>query len=174
MKKLLAFLLSVILVFSFTACGEEKTTENDSIVETKPKTEINITKDQVQKIVNQEFTTPKNVIIIIGDGMGPNDITLAEKHQDGAFEFGLALNLITNHGLATTHSADAAVTDSAASGTALSTGEKTNNGYIGKDTSGADLKTMAETALAVIGTNTIGITDVNWLGLFILYETFLS
>lgn len=26
-------------------------------------------------------------------------------------------------------------------------------------------KTMAETALAVIGTNTIGITDVNWLGL---------
>lgn len=28
------------------------------------------------------------------------------------------------------------------------------------------LKTMAETALAVIGTNTIGITDVDWLGLF--------
>ena len=27
------------------------------------------------------------------------------------------------------------------------------------------IKTMAETALAVIGTNTIGITDVNWVGL---------
>lgn len=27
------------------------------------------------------------------------------------------------------------------------------------------LKTMAETALAVIGTNTIGITEVDWLGL---------
>lgn len=26
------------------------------------------------------------------------------------------------------------------------------------------LKTMAETALAVIGTNTIGITQVDWLG----------
>lgn len=26
------------------------------------------------------------------------------------------------------------------------------------------LKTMAETALAVIGTNTIGITDVDWIG----------
>ena len=26
-------------------------------------------------------------------------------------------------------------------------------------------KTMAETALAVIGTNTFGITDVDWLGL---------
>lgn len=27
------------------------------------------------------------------------------------------------------------------------------------------LKTMAETALAMIGTNTIGITDVDWLGI---------
>lgn len=27
------------------------------------------------------------------------------------------------------------------------------------------IKTMAETALAIIGTNTIGITDVDWLGL---------
>ena len=27
------------------------------------------------------------------------------------------------------------------------------------------LKTMAETAIAVIGTNTFGITDVDWLGL---------
>ena len=26
------------------------------------------------------------------------------------------------------------------------------------------LKTMAETAIAVIGTNAIGITDVNWIG----------
>ena len=27
------------------------------------------------------------------------------------------------------------------------------------------IKTMAETALSVIGTNTFGITDVDWLGL---------
>lgn len=27
------------------------------------------------------------------------------------------------------------------------------------------LKTTAETALAIIGTNTIGITDVDWIGL---------
>lgn len=26
------------------------------------------------------------------------------------------------------------------------------------------IKTMAETALAVIGTNVVGITDVNWIG----------
>ena len=33
-----------------------------------------------------------------------------------------------------------------------------------KATSIKVLKTMAETALAVIGTNTFGITDVDWLG----------
>lgn len=26
------------------------------------------------------------------------------------------------------------------------------------------IKTMAETALAIIGTNTIGVTEVNWVG----------
>ena len=26
------------------------------------------------------------------------------------------------------------------------------------------VKTMAETALAIIGTNTVGVTDVNWVG----------
>ena len=34
-----------------------------------------------------------------------------------------------------------------------------------KNTSIKVLKTMAETALAVIGTNTFGITEVDWLGL---------
>ena len=34
-----------------------------------------------------------------------------------------------------------------------------------KKTSIKVLKTMAETALAVIGTNTIGITEVDWIGL---------
>jgi hypothetical protein len=34
------------------------------------------------------------------------------------------------------------------------------------------IKTMAETALAVIGTNTFGITDVDWLG--VLSATALS
>ncbi len=140
MKKLLALILSFIMIFTFSACGSGEAdgwyTEG----------EIKITKRQVQKIVNGDFETPKNVIFIIGDGMGPNDITLAEENVDGVYDFGLALNQIKNHGLATTHSANAEVTDSAASGTALSTGVKTNNDYIGKDPDGNDLKTMAELA----------------------------
>ena len=34
-----------------------------------------------------------------------------------------------------------------------------------KETGVRTVKTMAETALAVIGTNTFGITEVDWLGL---------
>lgn len=140
MKKLLSIILSLFLILSLVACGN--TTPDGWYTEG----EITITKRQVQKIVNGEFETPKNIIFIIGDGMGPNDITLAEENVNGVYDFGLVLNQIKNHGLATTHSADAEVTDSAASGTALSTGVKTNNGYIGKDVSGNDLKTMAEIA----------------------------
>ena len=33
-----------------------------------------------------------------------------------------------------------------------------------KATAVRTVKTMAETAIALIGTNTIGITDVNWVG----------
>ena len=141
MKKLLAVLLAFLLLLGLSACGEEPKSESWYSEEG-----IQITKEQVQEIVNSEFTAPKNIIVIIGDGMGPNDIALAEKYSDDVYEFGTVLNQIPNHGVATTHSADAEVTDSAASGTALSTGVKTNNGYIGKDVNGNDLKTMAERA----------------------------
>ena len=43
-----------------------------------------------------------------------------------------------------------------------------NNTKLGKwlkKTGVKTIKTMAEAALAVIGTNTIGITDVDWVGL---------
>ncbi len=140
MKKFLALILAFLLIFSFTSCG---ITEPEGWY---TEGEITITKKQVQKIVNTDFKTPKNVILIIGDGMGINDITLAEDNVNGVYDFGLVLNQIENHGLATTHSADSQVTDSAASATALSTGVKTNNTRIAKDINGNDLKTMAETA----------------------------
>ena len=148
MKKLLAIILSLMLVLTFSACGEKENIKSDEPQGWYTQGEIKITKQQAQKIINGKFTAPKNIIVIIGDGMGPNDITLAEKHADGVYDFGLVLNQIKNHGLATTHSADNAVTDSAASGTALATGVKTNNGFIGKDPNGNDLLNLAEIARA--------------------------
>ncbi len=154
MKKLLCIILSLLLIFSLTSCGSEANTPQTNAQSSSAPVfngwytegEGAVTKSEIQKIINGEFTTPKNVIFIIGDGMGPNDITLAQENVKGVYDFGLVLNQIKNHGLATTHSADADITDSAASGTALATGVKTNNGYVGKDPAGNDLKNVAEIA----------------------------
>ena len=135
MKHFLSCLLLIALCISLCACGGEKSATE-------------ISEDTVQTVVNGEFEPPKNVILILGDGMGPNDIEIAEKHSPDCFSFGLILNKITNHGLATTRSASSTVTDSAASATALATGVKTNNGVIGRNPEGEDLKNVTEIARA--------------------------
>ena len=71
----------------------------------------------------------KNVIYMIGDGMGLTQVTAAMLAKESP----LALQDATYVGLQRTHSASSEVTDSAASGTALATGKKTYNGAIGMD-----------------------------------------
>lgn len=107
---------------------------------------VNITKNEVEQILAQQYKKPKNVIVMIGDGMGPNDLILAEKYSSGCYSFGLIMNMIPNTGYATTYSANAAITDSAASGTALATGVKTNNGMIGMSPSYTNLTNISEIA----------------------------
>ena len=144
MKKLLAIILSSVLVVCFAACGTKEEPATNQPIQLN--TQITIEEKQLEKIINSDFKTPKNVIIIIGDGMGPNDITLAEENVNGVYDFGLVLNKIKNTGFVTTYSANEAITDSAAAATALATGTKTNNGYIGKDPDGNDLKNISEIA----------------------------
>ena len=68
-----------------------------------------------------------SVILLIGDGMGPTQITVAREAR-GAEP--LAMEKTPLSGLVTTNSANSPVTDSAAAATALATGHKTNNGMI--------------------------------------------
>lgn len=72
-------------------------------------------------------TTPTKVIYFIGDGMGYNHI------QNTAIYYEKTLNMqnISVCGEATTYALDSPVTDSAAGGTALATGYKTNCGILG-------------------------------------------
>ncbi len=138
MKKLLSIILILGVYLSFAACTSTAKWTSDG--------QIRITQSGVEAIVNGKFETPKNVILIIGDGMGPNDLEVTSLYSEDMFEFGLVLNQIQNQGLCTTHSADSNITDSAASGTALATGVKTNNGTIAKDPQGKDLQTLTELA----------------------------
>lgn len=158
MKKLFSFFLALLLVLSLCACGQPAapettpTTEPAVTVPTEPakvwyqEGTIEITADRVDAIVSQEFETPKNVILLIGDGMGINDIALSAQYGQNNYDFGLVLDRIPHRGLATTKSASHKVTDSAASGTALATGTKTSNGVLGMDRTFKELKNISEIA----------------------------
>lgn len=82
----------------------------------------------------------KNIILLIGDGNGLSQISSATLANSGA----LTLTQLKNIGLIKTQAADDFTTDSAAAGTALATGKKTNNRAIGTDVHGNALKNITE------------------------------
>jgi alkaline phosphatase len=84
---------------------------------------------------------PKNIIILIGDGMGINYVG-ASLLQDPYSPF----KEFKTIGLSITCSADKLITDSAAGATAIATGYLTNNKYISVDTLGRPLYTIFEHA----------------------------
>lgn len=110
----------------------------------------------------------KNVILLIGDGMGDSEITLARNYTVGA-DGRLNMDGFPRTGAYTTYSVDEKgspeyVTDSAASGTGWATGHKTVNGRISK-TPGTDkpLPSMLQLAkkkgLATGNITTADLTD---------------
>lgn len=82
----------------------------------------------------------KNVILIIGDGMGLGAVCAAMYANGGE----LTLTNLRTMGYVKTHAANNFGTDSAASGTAYATGHKTNNGSLGVDTCGVALPNIPE------------------------------
>ena len=92
-----------------------------------------------------EGSKVKNVIFCIGDGMGISQVALARitaLGNDGK----LYMERMPISAIVRTHSLSSIVTDSAASGTALATGFKTNNGMIGMLSDGKKCVTIAEAA----------------------------
>ena len=91
----------------------------------------------------------KYVFYFIGDGMGTNQVMLAEMYRS-AIEgqpLGRVQTLMTTFpysGHASTYSKSNGITDSAAAGTCLATGSKTKNGMLGQDADSARLTTIAE------------------------------
>ncbi|MCK5820342.1 MAG: alkaline phosphatase [Bacteroidales bacterium] len=85
---------------------------------------------------------PKNIILLIGDGMGVSEVYAGLTANGGS----LNLEKCTHYGYSKTHSASGYVTDSGAGGTAISTGVRTYNGAIGVDTDSLPLKTILEFA----------------------------
>ena len=95
------------------------------------------------------IAAPKNIIYMIGDGMGPAYTTAYRYFKDDANTKVVEPTIFDSMlvGMAHTYpDDDTIVTDSAAGATALSTGTKSYNGAIAVDTHKAHLETMLEMA----------------------------
>lgn len=82
----------------------------------------------------------RNVIFIVGDGMGLAQVAALETARPDTNAFGL----FPQTAFVTTHSANNRVTDSAAGGTALFTGHKTDNSVLGMDADSCNVPNFAE------------------------------
>ncbi len=88
---------------------------------------------------------PKNIILLIGDGMGLAQVTAGLYSNDNH----LNLERCPVTGLQKSYAADHLVTDSSAGATAFSCGKKTNNGVVGMDADSLPCPTILEAAEAL-------------------------
>lgn len=112
-RRLFTFLIIATALFSSSCCSNDK---------------------------KQEPETAKNVIVMIGDGMGPAQVysLILTNQEKTAFE------RFPYSGFSITTSASHKTTDSAAGGTAIAIGKKTNNGMVGMDPDSIPVPSMLE------------------------------
>ena len=93
---------------------------------------------------------PKYIFYFIGDGMSFNHVLGTEQYnavKEGKSEIErLNFSKFETRNFVTNYSASHPVTDSAAAGTALATGSKTANAYIGVDAEGRELRNLGDVA----------------------------
>ena len=144
--------LTLVMLFAGCADSTQTTADNTAGSEQSSQTPSESTATQNTPDTTVETAagkTPKYVFYLIGDGLGASQRQIAEyylQHMTGNASDTLAMNDMPVAGINTTYSLDTLVTDSAAAGTALSSGVKTNNGIIAQTADGADTKTLVEAA----------------------------
>lgn len=131
MKKI----LSAVALATLTAC-----------VSTAPQ-------NQQQVVAAPQIDAPRNIIMIVGDGMGPA-YTAAYRYfkddpQTTAIEPTVFDDILIGRSSTYPAKVSGYVTDSAASGTALATGHKSYNGAIGLDVNKAPVESVLEYAKSI-------------------------
>ena len=152
--KLISIILTLsILLFSVSCGNTQSETQETTVGSTTlaPATTVGdenppaVTTDTQIELIPDEPEEIKNLIIVIGDGMGPIHITSGEMADGKDYSFTSWESSRCN-----TDSVNASgtqvLTDSAASATALATGTLTINGYVGKDPEKKDLTTIMDIA----------------------------
>ncbi len=154
MKKLTSLLLVLCLAFSLSTFTFASEAAGDAALNAQTISEI--ASDSASM---QEDHQIKNVIFMIPDGGGPTLMDLADmvKQAGGIDRTKYPYSTVTDNsplhllsylaGFETTRSANNPVTDSAAGGTALSSGYKTKNGYVGITSAKIPRATILEAAM---------------------------
>lgn len=157
MKHIPLFTVSLLASFIATSAVAESTTYTRAATGdiTEHGGARRLSSDQTEALkASLMNTTAKNVILLIGDGMGDSEITAARNQAMGAGGFFPGIDALPLTGQYTHYSLDKKthkpnyVTDSAASATAWATGTKSYNGAIGVDVNGKDQATILELAKA--------------------------
>ena len=125
-NRLVTLLLALALVFSFTGClfpinedNDNNSGNNNEIKEPKPYTVAYVT----------DYSNIKNIIFIIGDGMGEEQLNAGELLAGSDFAFRDSFDLLysATNSLDTNTDEPTETTDSAAGATAIATGYLTYN-----------------------------------------------
>lgn len=145
MKRLLT---SLIILCGFAAMASAQVEDRD-----RSKYAVNNFADDDKYTMYQPYETVtvtepkgkkvKNIIFMIGDGMGLEQISAAWVSNGGKLNF----DNFSKVGIQRSYSANKLVTDSAAAGSALATGHKTNNGMISMTPDSVAVKSLAEEAM---------------------------
>ena len=101
----------------------------------------------VQGLFAADTPSPvKYVFLFIGDGLSLPQRMVTEDYRQIVEGKGLLINSLETQGFSTTFAANQLITDSAASGTAIACGSKTNVGWLGLDAQGNRLESIATVA----------------------------
>ncbi|KAG2220817.1 hypothetical protein INT45_004478 [Circinella minor] len=123
--------------------------DNEDPVEQRQKRQLSTTAIMIIGVDDQHSTKPRNVIMMISDGLGPASVSYARSYFQhlNQLPYDHQLPLDTIHvGQSRTRSSSTLVTDSAAGATAFSCGLKTYNGAVGVDPNGNPCSTVLEAA----------------------------
>ena len=155
--RLISLLLVLLLAFGLFACNKNGTpeqTETEEITETEKATKQRSTARVENATVEPTLQTVpeldlpdgiKNIILIIGDGMGQEHIKAGQINEGKTYGFTEWNRTLCDTDSASSKGNDGS-TDSAAAATALATGTLTKNGYVGKNHYGMDYYTILDVA----------------------------
>jgi len=153
MRKFKGFLLLIVISLVLVGCASGNP-EYRKAVKQIQETELQLdgsnelSKEILTALQSAEYTEPKNIIFMIGDGMGYNILEATRTvYKDKLLEGKLAMEYLPMQGSHNTYSVSHQITDSAAGGTALASGYKTSNQIVGMDSfARAKYKTTLEMA----------------------------